>query len=112
MEIDRNYIQNKKPRKDYSGIKFGFWTTVKLFFLAMFLGLACYAAEPKFKFNDCVKVTKGFYLDCYGHVTGYLDLGDLRKNMYTVDSENCRGGRPFSADFVEKDLEACKGTSK
>ena len=40
-------------------------------FTLLLLGCAACAQnkeDVKFRFNDCVKVTKGFYKDCYGRV--------------------------------------------
>lgn len=69
----------------------------------LMLSLAAYAAEPKFHFKECVKVTKGFYKDCKGRVDSYLDYD---KN-YNVDL-NCKGSSAY-VSFKEEDLEATTG---
>ena len=75
----------------------------KLFIL--FLPIFCFASEPKFHFEDCVKVTKGFYQGCKGRITGLSD-----PDKYYVTGE-CKIYR-FSDTIKESDLTAANGCEK
>lgn len=76
-----------------------------LIFLLLF-GVCAIAAEPKFHFNDCAKVNKGFYRDCMGRV----------KDINTVDGTfdvdvYCHGVEATTTGFKASDLDLVKDLS-
>lgn len=77
------------------------------YLLILLLTIPCLASqekEPKFHFEDCVKVKRGFYKDCYGKVEQFY------YGSYTVDVD-CKDTR-FSFDFQEDNLQLAKGCTQ
>ena len=68
----------------------------------LLLSTLCFAAEPRFHFMDCVKVTKGFYEGCKGNVTDY------NNGYYHISSDDCKG-KSFFDSLPEYSLEPAKG---
>ena len=77
------------------------------YFVLLLISLTVYAAEPKFHFMDCVKITKGFYEGCKGNVIGYTPGSGSYQPHYMVEVNNCKG-KDLTADFDDDQLEGCK----
>lgn len=74
----------------------------KLFLL--FLPIICFANQPKFHFNDRVKVIHGFYLGCEGNVRSYNESGDQYDTVLDCNNDI------FSEWIDSKNLELVKGS--
>lgn len=58
------------------------------YMILLFLSASCFAAEPKFHYGDCVKVTRGFYAGSSGVIDQYRDT----TSEYTVHISKVSSG--------------------
>jgi hypothetical protein len=87
----------------------------KLIMFTILLSTIVFAAEPKFHFQDCVKVKSGFYKGCKGHVIAFYGYtGVVTKNFYSeydVSIDSCLG-KSLQERFNEEMLIKSNGCDK
>jgi hypothetical protein len=74
-----------------------------LVFLTLFAVVAL-ADEPKFHFNDCVVVARGFYRGCHGLVSEQRGPNDFEINL------SCKGGGGVTQSFSGDVLKLAKSS--